>query len=307
MYMKNIENWQVISADLKQTFQNKFTNNVDNKSVIKMKNDGDITDRDLEISKFLFKFRFATLAQIHKFLGQGSSANSLKSRLEKLVQYRILNKFMLGEEEEDHLYPDAFAVYCLDLGGKYLLTHYSNEDTSDWYVITNMKASEIISKDILATEFYLRIKETCSDKLVYFNLNPELRVARKNVVPSFEMCLKINGQNRYFIGEITRQYDFPLNFRQKAEKIENLLITNAWKKYYYDSDSEPILFIFAENDMVAKESGKVLSETTSIQNFRISTDERIQKVLFETGAFLKYMPELQALKEIKAVTFKPEQ
>lgn len=307
MYIRNIEDWQVIPADLKQTFQNKFTNNVAKNEVIKMKNEGVITDRDLEVAKFLFKFRFATLNQIHKFLGQDSSMNSLKSRLEKLVQYRVLNKFMLGEEEEGHLCPDAFTIYCLDLGGKYLLTHYSNEDTSDWYVITNMKASEIISKDILATEFYLRLKETCPNKLIYFNLNPELRVARKNVVPSFEMCLKINDQNRYFIGEVVRQYDFPLNFRQKAEKIENLLITNAWKKYYYDSDLEPILFIFAENDMVAKESGKVISETTSIQNFRISTDERIQKVLFETGAFLKYMPELQVLKEIKAVTFKPEQ
>lgn len=306
MYIKNMEEWQVIQADLKQTFQNKFTNNVAKIEVIKMKNEGTITDRDLEITKFLFKFRFATLNQIQKFLGKETSINSLKSRLEKLVQYRILNKFMLGEEEESHLYPDAFMVYCLDLGGKYLLTNYSNEDTSDWYVITNMKASEIISKDLLATEFYLRIKETCEDKLMYFNLNPELRVARKNVIPSFEMCLKINGQNRYFIGEVTREYDFPLNFRQKAEKIENLLITNAWKKYYYDSDSEPILFIFAENDTIAKESAKVLSETTSIQSFRISTDERIQKVLYETGAFLKYMPELQALKEIKATTFKPE-
>lgn len=307
MYIKNTENWHVIPADLKQTFHNKFVSNVAKNEIIKMKNENVITDRDLEIAKFFFKFKFATLNQVYKLLGKETSVNSLKTRLEKLVQYRILNKFMLGDTEETHIPMDAFTVYCLDLGGKYLLTNYSNEDTSDWSVIVNMKASEIISKDLLSTEFYLRVRETCTDKLVYFNLNPELRVARKNVVPSFEMCLKVNGQNRYFIGEVTRQYDFPLNFRQKAEKIENLLITNAWKKYYYDSDVQPILFIFAEDDIIAKESGKILSETTSIQNFRISTDERIQKVLFEVGSFLKYMPEHQALKEIKAVTFKPEE
>lgn len=306
MYLKNSEKWQIIPSDLKQTFQNKFTSNVAKNEVIKMKNDGSLTDRDLKIAKFLFKFRFATLEQIHKYLGEESSLNSLRARLEKLVQYRILNKFMLGMIEEDKISPDAFIIYCLDLGGKYLVTHYSNEDTSDWYVITNMKASEIISKDIFATEFYLRVKNTCGSKLIYFNLNPEFRVARKNVVPNFEMCLKINGINRYFLGEVVREYDMPLTFRQKAEKIENLLLTNAWKKYCYDSEIPPILFIFAENDILAKDAGKLVSDGTAIENFRLSTDERIQRVLFETGAFLKYISELQVLKEIKATTFKPE-
>jgi hypothetical protein len=305
MYLKEQDRPIVIPADLKQTFENKFTLNVGKNEIIKMRNNNVITDRDVQITKFLFQFKFATADQIYKFLGEDKSKVNIKNRLDKLVKYRVLNKFMLSEFEEEEIAPDALQIYCLDLGGRYLLSHYSNEDTSDWYSTVNMKSSEIISKNILATEIYLRIKETCPEKLVYFNVEPEFRVGKKNVIPSFEMAMKINGQNRYFIGEIVREFDFPVYIREKVFKLESLLTTNAWKKYYYDSEQPPILFIFADSDYSALEAGRLITETSEIKHFRLSTDERIQRVLYETGAFLRYLPEQDVLQEIKAVTFKP--
>ena len=304
MYLKENDT-TVVPSDLKQTFENKFTLNIGKNEIIKMKNNNVITDRDAEIAKFLFKFKFATANQIYKLLKEDNEKPNLKSRLDKLVKYRILNKFMLSDFEEDAVAPDAFQIYCLDLGGRYLLSHYSNEDTSDWYSIINMKTSEIISKNLLATEVYLRVNETCGDKLVHFIVDPEYRVGKKNVIPSFEMCMNLNLQKKYFIGECVREYDFPVFLRDKISKIESFIETNAWKKYFYDSDQAPILFIFADSDNSALEAGKLITETSEIKNFRISTDKRIEKVLYETGAFLKYVPEQQALAEIKALTFKP--
>lgn len=295
----------VVPADLKQTFENKFTLNIGKNEIIKMKVNNVITDRDVKIAKFLFQFKFATAEQIYKLLGEESSKVNLKNRLDKLVKYRVLNKFMLSDFEEEKIAPDAFEIYCLDLGGRYLLANYSNEDTADWYSTINMKTSEIISKNLLITEFFIRVMQTCPEKIAHFKPEPELRVGKKNVTPSFEMCMKVNGQTKYFIGEVVREYDFPVYLREKSVKLESLITTNAWKKYYYDSDSEPILFVFADSDLTALESGKLLAETTEIKNFRLSTDERIQKVLFETGAFLEYIPEQDVLKEKKAVTFKP--
>lgn len=306
MYLQQKEGETVIvPADLKQTFENKFTLNIGKNEIIKMKNSNVITERDIKIAKFLFQFKFATADQIYKLLGEESSKVNLKNRLDKLVKYRVLNKFMLSDFEEDRIAPDAFEVYCLDLGGRYLLSHYSNEDTSDWYSIVNMKSSEIISKSLLNAEFYLRVMQTCPDKVSHFKTDPELRVGKKNVVPSFEMCMKIGGQTKYFIGEVIREYDFPVYLREKAAKLESLLMTNAWKKYYYETDSAPILFLFADSDRTALEAGKLITETTEIRNFRISTDERIGRVLYEAGAFLKYDEEQDVLHEIKAVTFKP--
>lgn len=304
MYLKENDT-VIIPSDLKQTFENKFTLNIGKNEIIKMKNNNVITDRDLEIAKFLFKFKFATAKQIYKLLQEDNEKPNLKSRLDKLVKYRILNKFMFSEFEEDAVAPDAFHIYCLDLGGRYLLSHYSNEDTSDWYSTVNMKTSEIISKNLLATEIYLRVKETCGAKLVHFIVDPEYRVGKKNVIPSFEMCMDLNSQKKYFIGECVREYDFPIFLRDKISKIESFVETNAWKKYFYDSDQAPILFVFTDSDNTALEAGKLITKTSEIKNFRMSTDKRIEKVLYETGAFLKYVPEQQALAEIKALTFKP--
>ena len=306
MYLLASDGYSIIPSDLKQTFENKFTVNVGQNEIIKMKNNNVITDRDLAIAKFLFQFRFATSDQIFRYLKESKTKINLLNRLDKLVKYRILNKFMLSDIEEDSIAEGAQTIYCLDLGGRYLLSHYSNEDVSDWYTTINMKASEIISKNLLVTEFYLRLLETCPNKLSYFKNEPEIRVGKKNVVPSFAMCLEINGQKKYFIGEIVRAEDTASGlFREKALKLESLICTNAWKKYYYDSSQTPLLFAFADSDLTALEAGKIIAETTEIAGFRLSTDERLQKIIYETGAFLKYIPEKEILQEIKAVTFAP--
>lgn len=305
MYIKHSETWQVIPSGLNQIFQNKFTNTISENEIIKMKDEKTITDRDLIIAKFLFQFGFATLEQLFVFLDGQISVNSLKSRLDKLIQYRVINKFMICSSDETRIYSDALVIYCLDLGGKYLLSHYTSEDTLDWVSINNMKSSELISKDLLATEFYLKVKQSCPNKLYSYNVNPTHRIFRKNVSPSFDMGLKIGEETKYFIGEVVRKEDITDNFRKRIEKIETLLITNSWKQYYFDSETPPILLIFAESDEVANEVAKIITNTTSLKNFRLSTDQRIQMPLYEKGAFLKYLPELQALQGVKASTFRP--
>lgn len=305
MYIQQQEGVVIIPADLKQTFENKFTLNIGKNEIIKMKNNNAITERDLKIAKFLFQFKFATAEQVYKLLGDDSSKVNLKNRLDKLVKYRVLNKFMLSNFEEEGIHADALEIYCLDLGGSYLLAHYSNEDTTDWYSTVNMKSSEIISKNLLTTEFFIRVMQTCAGKISHFKVEPELRVGKKNVTPSFEMCMKIDGQTKYFIGEAVREYDFPVYLRERVGKLESLLTTNAWKKYYYNSESPPILFCFADSDLTALETGKLITETSEIRNFRISTDERIQRELFQTGAFMRYLEEQDVLQEIRAVTFNP--
>lgn len=314
MYIKEVDignDYLKIESDYKQTFQNKFTLNIGQKEIVKMKHNDIITDRDLVIAKFLFKFTFATAKQIYRLLNEDINKSNIKNRLDKLVKYRILNKFMLGVTESDEIASDALEIYCLDLGGRYLLANYSNEDTSDWFSIINMKSSQNISKNLLATEFYLRLKETCEEKIVYFKLLPELRVNKKNVIPSFELCMNIGGVNKYFLGEIVRDDEIPNLFRNRVEKLESLLDTQAWKKYFYDVDSFPSLFVFTDNDQLAIHCAKMLSATFDRDDaknkvqFRLSTQARIQKTLYEKGSFLRYIPAKLAFQETKASTFKP--
>lgn len=302
---KNDEAHPNIPADLKQTFENRFTLNVGKNEIIKMKNAGTIKDRDLELAKFLFQMTFATARQLHLYLGGESSVENLRTRLDKLVRYRILNKFMLSDFEDERIQPDALEIYCLDLGGRYLLAHYSNEDTTDWVSTVNMVASEHVSKALTVTEFHVRIHRHLPGKVLSFKPLPELRMGKKNIVPSFEFSLDVNGLPKCFLGEVVREYDFPITFREKAAKLEMILETKAWKKYYYQSDTPPVLLVFCDSDRTALDAARLITETTEMQNFRLSTDRRISLPLHEAGAFLKYMPEDEMLREIKASTFRP--
>ena len=114
-------------------------------------------DRDMNIVKFIFKYRFATAEMMFRYLGEESKIENVQSRLDRLVKSRILNKFMLSRMEGDTLSPDALHIYCLDVGGRTLLTHYSNEDTTNWYTTENMKGSEVISRDLVTANFYIKL------------------------------------------------------------------------------------------------------------------------------------------------------
>ena len=293
MYLRQGEDLSKIKEELKQVFDHDFVLNVGQREIIKMRNANVITDRDLSISKFLFKFKFATAKQIQRYLkivkDNENSLAGLVIRLDKLVNYRVLNKFMLTNDiTHTKIQEDAEEIYCLDLGGRYLLANYSNEDTSEWYSIVNMKTSEIISKSLATTDFYLSVMEVIPEKVHYFNPEPDIKSGRKIINPSFDMCIEANGNKSYFVGEVVREFDFPIHFREKAMKLEVLLEGNAWKKYYYDSISPPVLFLLADSDRTALEISMLVTEVTEMRRFRLTTDKRIREPLYEEGAFLKF-------------------
>lgn len=307
MYIPKQEGLAKIDADLKQTFANQFSLNIGKIEIIKMKQNKIVTERDVKIAKFLFQFRFATAEQIHSFLDEKSTLENLRGRLEKLVHYRILNKFMLGDIEYDGIEPDAHEIYCLDLGGRYLLANFSNEDTTDWYSVVNMVGSEIVSKRLIVTQFYIQLQKTLGNRLVHFKPEPDFRSGKKTIIPSFDFSIRDGVLVRNYVGEVVREFDFPIDFREKSAKLEQLLSTNAWKKYYYDADEPPVLFVFAENDMNALEAAKMISHTTDITRVRLSTDERMMRELSEAGAFLRYNVENDVLQETRATVFKPQE
>lgn len=314
MYIKDTDigkNYLKIDGDYKQIFENAFSLNIAQTEIVKMRDNDTLKDRDLAIAEFLFKFTFATTQQIYRYLNEDVSRSNIENRLNKLVSYRVLNRFILSSDNtNDKIESDALVIYCLDLGGRHLLENYSNLQTNNWYSYFNMKSSQNISKSLVTTEFYLRLKETCGDKVVEFVANPKLRVGKTNIIPAYQLCISSNGMKKYFIGEIARDDEIPSVFRERLDGLESLLNTQAWKKYFYDSDLFPSIFIFTSTDNMALECSKMLSAVFDNEDcknhvlFRLSTQNRIQKVLYEAGSFLKYLPEKNALQETKATTFK---
>lgn len=297
--------FEKIPTVYRQNFRYQFSiTGVSKNEIIRLRNKGQLTDRDLEISKFLFKQTFATAEQIGNYLD--GSGEKIRNRLEELVKTRVLNSFYLGEFEMKQNIRDAMIVYCLDFGGKYLVGNYGGEDTSDWYSTTNMKGADLVTKHLIATEFFVNLTKSSREKVVFFRGNPPMKVGNKHLTPLFEFAMDVSFSRKYLIGEVVLDGEESLQFRDQILKLEDLLTTNAWRKYFTDVEEPPVLVIIAENDLVARNAAAVVNRATEIENRRVllTTIDRMQNLFYEKGAFLIYDPDSNKLKNVIVNTFK---
>lgn len=311
-YVKNDigYHFEKIPSVFRQNFRYHFSvTGVSKNEIIRLRNIGQLTDRDVEIAKFLFMHTFATAEQIGNYLdGQGEK---IRNRLEELVKKRVLNSFFLAEVDmqmNPHM-RDALIIYCLDFGGKYLVSRYGGMDTSDWYSTVNMKGSDLVAKDLIATQFFVNLHRSCEPTLFHYAAQPPMKVANKHVTPAFEFGLEVSFLRKYLIGEIVLDGEETLTFRDRILKLEGLLTTNAWRKYYLDVEDPPFLIIVGENDVVARNAARVVNRATEIENKKLllTTIDRIQTPFYEKGAFLIYDPETDKLRNVVISTFKPPQ
>ena len=291
-----VDELQNVPSTYKQTFQNKFTNTIDKSKVVSAKYEGDITDRDIEIVKFLFSCRFATVEQMYTYLkltgnlGEQTSENSIKVRLDKLVQlYRVLNKFMLSSIEEDRVDSEALQIYCLDLGGAFLLHNFTNEPLEDirsWRPrVANLHTPEAIAKDIFVTDMFLKLLDTFGSDLKNFEAFKKMNYEKTPMTLTFDFCIEKDGVRKYFMCQVAREEEMLSRFAKEADSIEKIVSTNAWKKYYPDSPQEPVVLFFTTDDYTAQEIGISISER-QIKRYRISTFERCKGEL--ATAFMSY-------------------
>jgi hypothetical protein len=299
--IKTVEELQNVPSTYKQTFQNKFTNSIDKSKVVNAKADGDITDRDVAIVKFLFSSRYATAAQIYTYLrltnnlgdNENVSENSIKVRLDKLVSlYKVLNKFMLSSVEEDRIDSDALHIYCMDLGGLYLLHNFTNEplvEIMSWRPrVANLHTADTVAKDIFVTDMFLKLIDTFGGDLKNFEAFKKMSYEKTPVSASFDFCIERDGVRKYYICQIAKEEEMLSRFAKEADGLEKIVSTNAWKKYYPDSAQEPTILFFTTDDYTAQEIGVSISER-QIKRYRITTFERIQGE-FAT-AFMAYNPD----------------
>lgn len=296
----------------KQIFMNKFTTTVSKNEVIKMFNDGKLTDKDLLVCEFLFNNRFATLYQINAMLKANGHTDLQSQRAYKLSQNRIINRFvMASDDEEADFNNDSKIVYCLDIGGKYLLTHYSTLDTTEWLTSNNMMSQDIIDNVLMANEVYVKLISTIKDKLVTFNILEERRVGKQSTTIDFDFGIQSGETVKYYIGNFVRESDIPRNFQNKAVKLESLISTNGWKKYYFGGETAPACFFIGQDDLFALNIATQINECYSFSGKdRYSSFERLtQKNLYDRDTFLKYEDNgiEKSFKSSKIASFVPEQ
>lgn len=299
-----------------QNFKNEFTLTISQSAIVKMKNSGLLTMLDIQIALFLFELEFATCSQLYRAMVDKHPSITPETEeefvevLNKLVQNRVINKFMFVESKNPELrkvvYDDALQVYCLDLGGKYLLGNYAQVDVINWTPAICMKAPILIFKSLDIVDFYLNLMSTCPKKVVSFRLRPSLRIGKTLATPDVDMCLKINDNERHFIIQFISADEYPHKYKDKTYQLEGLLTTKAWSKYY-GTNKLPMLFFVAHDDYSALDVAKfveALFESVPGISYAFTTNERLtSRKLNEAGGFMRFVGD--ELTEIKAATFNP--
>lgn len=317
-YIKNNFRGYSFNTEYGQIFTNKPTLLVEDKNIIKLRNDRQISDSDMKIIKFLFKNRFATLEILYRYLQDSSkSIEDFKKDLTRLTRHRLINSFALvdttgiGAGVKVDVPTDALLIYCLDIGGKILIEHFHGFDVTAWYTTENMRGPEKIGKDLITNAFLIRLMMDCNFKNnndeTYFKVNPEYTLGKSKVIPSFEMKIMVKDIPKYYLGEIVRRHETPIEFREHFTKLGSVLSTNAWKKYFSDLEKIPTVLFVCEDDSHALEVAKIVSGFEILDpetEFRLTTDERMNRGLGVKGAFLAYDRALNTLQEKTMGAFK---
>lgn len=277
----------------KQIFKNQWSLGVVVDEVVRLRHTGQLNDEEFAIIKFIFDHTMATAGIVRDYIRPDTPLEIVEDMLEKLVKLRFLNKFAITAFKAEEYPVDALDIYCLDYGGKKLLMHYGDpEDEVDKWTQSNVMLSvSRISEKLVSADFHVQLMKNCGEELVYIKNNPVYRKTKDPTVPAFEFCIKHNDGHKYFIGVIARETSLQPHFRDLVGKLDDLICSKAWKRYFYDEPEAPVLIVLAENDKVAVESAKIINARTSIKAVRYTTDDRIHQPLSKKGAFLKFVKE----------------
>lgn len=294
-----------IPAQLKQVFHHEYKANVSMDAIAKMYASGQLTTRDLKIVELIFNMQCVTPSQVARYLNE--SVGAIQARMDKLINSRVLNKFILTDNLNERINPLMFQVYCLDFGGKYLLENYSTLPAEEWMSSHVLKDSEWVKKHLLSMELLLTLFSFETAQVEYFKSDSRMRYGRTTLRTHFEFALKDVYERAYFIGEVVSSKDLPYELRGKIQKYEELLMGNAWKKVFYDAVQPPALILICESDEQAKEVGLLITQTTDLTHFYLTTPKRLVKDCSEMGTFLEYEWVLQRLNEVVFDPFKATQ
>ena len=229
----------------------------------------------LAIMKAVYKFCFMNKLQISRHLSNlGITVDDLDALLKAMVSARQLNFFFLAEAQLPDEPEDGEKIYCTDLAGRYILSHYHREDAVMWKMTDNARSAEQVIKYLSAVEFYFSLTGSKNDSVRVFEPVFNAPLSTRNIRFSAYIEMKNEGTLRRFILESVREADVPVYFRKKV--IEQ--IAPFSKGQYKKALPELPEFIFlCENLDVAIEAADIYFRYFESADFYVTTDEEIAK------------------------------
>lgn len=314
-YVLNSTNGFVIPENYEQSFQFPPVVMADKIQVLKLVQNQNISEDEIKILKFLTMVNFATQEQlvryceVYRLFGE---EGAFRTMMKHLMSVRMLNRFMMGSEKlekTDRIPHDAKCYYCATAGAAKLLEHMSTSvSVIDWDISEVVKPAGLVARNVLITELYLRLEECCPGRLWqstgnYFRSVPKFAIARNRVVMDADFRIASpKDEDVSFVCSVFRKFDNDQETSERLERIESLLTTQGWKKYFPFDEEEPIFILLCDTDETVTKLAEMMSHR-KITRFYFTTTDRMQEPLGQKGAFLKYDMDTHEISEAKAGTF----
>jgi hypothetical protein len=257
-------------------------------------------DLAIDMLRFILNFTFVTKKQIEDYLEtKGYYIKKVEDLIDYYIKARILNKFALSTSPLQTIPEDALVCYCLDFGGKHILSHYGKDDLIEWTSVNAARSVELVVKYLTTTNFYLSLLKSKGEDLTYFDGFKNFELKKGNMQTSAVFQIKNNHNKRDFIFDVVKGYDIPVNAQNKSHKYYEFYSSEMVKKYF---KVDPVILFLAENDEVAFEFAEIFYRFTENKHFRLMTDKRIANG-FNERSFLKYDPEKEKMIVVKSSLF----
>lgn len=274
IYMYVRKNDKINSNELTQLWINEISTNatMSAKKINELKQNRVITEFDIQLIKTLYTFKVAPMTYLMKLMNDFNEDN-MKSRLDKLIKFRILNGFMLHNGEEVTLKPDAEIFYTIDTGGITLLTLYTNEEHAMNFQLSSLvMTSGKLKKKLMMMDFYLELTRNVGSRLQCFFVDQPMSCNHNRYYPTAVFVVKgKSGEDTPFILESMRFDDYYTvgaeRIQMKVDSCESIVATKAWKKYF--SSAKPPVVLFLVDNLDAAKKVAEIADDSNIDGFRI--------------------------------------
>lgn len=278
MYIRSMEEFK---PDYQQVFRyipaTGYPIGSDIKLLERVHNYGDIKKIDLDIIKFLYEIKVATIKQIGEVFYEFSEKN-LAERLENLIKIRVCNKFMLGDLcPENQIQSDALMFYTIDSAAIHLLRHeIGDEDVENWNAGTLHMDATNVFKVCLVTDYYVAITKNMKKNLLSFNAYRIFVGKNKlRIKPKGELIASRNDKIQYFIIDAITEYDIALGDKtritEKLLRYDTFGTEDMWSIYY--GDSKPVLIFVADKMETIIQVNNIIKNLSDFPEYRFTLIE----------------------------------
>jgi hypothetical protein len=226
---------------------------------------GTIRENEIQIIKYLKKYKFMTSSQIRRMLGLNEYDKHLRKKLETLKKNRIIFRFSWSLEEGK---PSVMKGFSIDIYGYKMINDYL-EEKFDWKMEDNLKSMETIFSHFIFNEVVIKANKS----LNYIDSFCDI----KHIGTGTILMNSKNGQRPYVFLSARKSNGWDIKFKEKISEIISFL-SNGWQSHY---DVKPVFIIIGEDKehiislakMIIDLSGSV--DINARLGIRYTTDEFI--------------------------------